>query len=162
MKPEEKARQRIDDLLEAAGWHVQDLKDLNLGESLGIAVREFPVKLGAADYLLWVDRKAVGVVEAKPVGTTLSGVAEQTTEYLYSVPDNVPYAQLPLPFAYETTGVETYFRDMRDPDSRSRRIFAFHKPETLQEWLSDEETLRSRLQKKMPNLIEERLRGCQF
>jgi len=162
MKPEQEARQRIDELLKAAGWHVQDLKDLNLGDTLGVAVREYPLRSGPTDYLLFVDRNAIGVVEAKPVGTTLSGVAEQTFAYLSSIPDNVPHYQLPLPFAYETTGIETYFRDLRDPGSRSRRVFAFHKPETIQEWLSQKETLRARLQRKMPPLIEEHLRSCQI
>jgi type I restriction enzyme R subunit len=109
---------------------------LNLGESLGVAVREYPLRSGPTDYLLFVDRKAVGVVEAKPVGTTLSGIAEQTSTYLSSIPDDVPYDQLPLPFAYETTGIETYFRDLRDPNSRSRRVFAFHKPETQESLLT--------------------------
>lgn len=90
MKAEQEARQRIDEMLEAAGWHVQDLKDLNLGDSLGVAVREYPLTSGPTDYLSFVGRKAVGVVEAKPVGTTLSGVAEQTSAYLSSVPDDVP------------------------------------------------------------------------
>ena len=66
MKPEEIARQKIDQLLEAAGWTIQDYKDLNLGASLGVAIREFPLKSGFADYLLFVDRKAIGVIEAKP------------------------------------------------------------------------------------------------
>lgn len=82
MKPEEKARQEIDQLLELAGWKVQDYRELNLGASLDVAVREFPLKSGTADYLLFVDRKPVGVVEAKPKGTTLSGVAEQTERYI--------------------------------------------------------------------------------
>lgn len=72
MKPEEKARQRIDQLLHDAGWEVQDHKDLNLGASLGVAVQEFPVSSGFADYLLFVDRQAAGVIEAKPEGTTLT------------------------------------------------------------------------------------------
>ena len=75
MKAEEKARQKIDQLLEAAGWQVQDFKDLHLSASMGVAVREFPMAQGFTDYLLFVGGKAVGVVEAKPVGTTLSGVA---------------------------------------------------------------------------------------
>ncbi len=72
--PEQRARQTIDRLLEAAGWRVQDRRDLNLGAGLGVAVREFPLSTGPADYLLFVERKAIGVVEAKPEGTTLSGV----------------------------------------------------------------------------------------
>src|SRR5439155_7219148 len=111
---------------------------------------------GAADYGLFVDRKMVGIVEAKPEGTTLSGVAEQSTSYLSSVPANVQYAQLPLPFSYETTGVETYFRDLRDPDSRSRRVFAFHRPATLLELLSQGNSLRTRLRQMSP-LIQDKL-----
>lgn len=159
MKPEEKAREKIDKLLEAAGWVIQDLEELNLGASKGVIIREFPMKTGPVDYLLFVDRKAVGVIEAKPEGTTLTGVDTQSEKYIKGMPDEIPHLD-PLPFAYETTGVETLFRDLRDPDSRSRNVFAFHKPETLSEWASQEETLRCRL-KKMPFIIEEGLRTCQ-
>ena len=75
MKPEEKARQQIDRLLKAAGWQVQNYRELYLSASLGVAVREFPLSEGFADYLLFVGGKAVGVVKAKPTGTTLSGAA---------------------------------------------------------------------------------------
>jgi type I restriction enzyme R subunit len=160
MKPEEKARETIDKLLAAAGWSVQSFGDLNLSAGLGVAVREFPLKVGFADYMLFVGRHAVGVVEAKPEGTTLSGVSEQTEKYLRSFPDNVPHVGDALPFAYESTGVETFFRDMRDPDSRSRRVFAFHKPDTLHEWLHQEHTLRTMLGR-LPPLIAEGLRNCQ-
>ena len=161
MKPEEEARQKIDQMLESSGWTVQDLRQLNLGASLGVAVREFPLKSRAADYLLFADRKAVGVVEAKPVGTTLSGVAEQTGIYLASVPENIPHVQEPLPFGYESTGTETFFRDLRDPAPRSRRVFSFHRPETLNEWLTQQHTSRARL-KTMPPLKTGRLRDCQI
>lgn len=87
--PEEKSRAKIDQLLEAAGWKVQDIKELNFSVSLGVAVRNFSLESGIADYLIFVDRKAVGVIEAKPEGTTLSGVSEQTEKYLMGVSDNV-------------------------------------------------------------------------
>ncbi|MEM4721009.1 MAG: type I restriction-modification enzyme R subunit C-terminal domain-containing protein [Candidatus Methanomethylicaceae archaeon] len=161
MKPEEKARQKIDQLLELAGWTIQDMKDLNLSASLGVAIREFPLKRGPADYVLFVDRKAVGVVEAKPEGTTLSGVAEESQKYVTGIPPNLPHVEEPLPFAYESTGTETFFRDLRDLDPRSRRVFAFHKPETLKEWLDEGSTLRTRLHD-LPPLIEEGLRPCQI
>lgn len=164
MKPEEKARQQIDQMLEAAGWKIQDLREFNLGASLGVAIREFPLTSGAADYLLFVDREAVGVVEAKPHGTTLSGVAEQSEKYLTGIPEGLPHVKEPLPFSYESTGIETYFRDTRDPETRSRRVFGFHKPETLKEWSSQIDTLRARL-KELPfsrNLNKEGLRDCQF
>lgn len=160
MKPEEKAREKIDQLLEAAGWKIQDLRELNLGTSLGIAVREYPLKSGSADYGLLLDRKVVGVIEAKPGGTTLSGVADQSEKYITGIPKDIPHVREPLPFAYESTGIETYFRDSRDPTPRSRPIFAFHKPEVLAEWLKQDNTLRARLQH-MPSLITEGLRDCQ-
>ena len=70
MKPEEKAGQKIDRMLEAAGWTVQDAQELNPSASPGVAVREFPMENGAADYLLFADRTALGVAEAKPEGTS--------------------------------------------------------------------------------------------
>jgi type I restriction enzyme, R subunit len=161
VKPEEKARQKIDQLLDAAGWKVQDRSELNLGAGLGVAVREFPLKEGFADYLLFVDRKAVGVVEAKPEGTTLGGVDHQTKAYIENIPHNLSCYQKPLPFAYESTGIETYFRDLRDIDHRSRRSFAFHKPETLYGWISQNNTLRNLL-KELPTLITNGLRDCQI
>jgi type I restriction enzyme R subunit len=161
MKPEEKARHNIDILLESAGWEVQDIRELNLGASHGVAIREFPLKSGPVDYLLFVDRTAVGVVEAKPEGTTLSGVAEQSEKYIAGGSKNLPQVQEPLPFAYESTGVETFFRDLRDPDTRSRRVFAFHRPDTLKEWLSQGDTLRARL-RRIPPLITTGLWDCQI
>ena len=160
MKPEEKARQQIDQQLTNAGWVIQDLADLNLGAALGVAVREFPLNPGFADYLLFVERKVVGVVEAKAVGVTLSGVADQSGAYLTGLPVHIPHVQLPLPFAYESTGVETFFRDERDPEPRSRPLFSFHKPETLQEWLAQPQTLRARL-RNLPELNVDGLRDCQ-
>ncbi|MDY6917221.1 MAG: type I restriction-modification enzyme R subunit C-terminal domain-containing protein, partial [Chloroflexota bacterium] len=137
-----------------------DYRDLDLGAALGVAVREFPVETGGADYVLFVNRQAAGVVEAKPRGTTLSGVAEQSARYVTGVHPNVPRLHDPLPFAYESTGIETFFRDLRDPEPRSRSVFAFHKPETLMERASQHETLRARLQH-MPPLVTAGLRDCQ-
>jgi type I restriction enzyme R subunit len=162
MTPEQEARQDIDKQLEAAGWAVQDYKRLNLGASLGVAIREFPLKkTGFADYLLFVDRKAVGVIEAKPYGTTLSGVELQTKKYATSVQEEDLPQVRPLRFVYESTGLETHFADTLDPDYRSRRVFAFHQPETFKDWLGQENTLRARL-RVMPTLSTLGLRGCQI
>ncbi len=128
MTPEEKARAEIDQLLKEAGWAVQDYDQFSLGASLGVAVREFPLTSGFADYLLFIDWEAVGAVEAKPEGTTLSGVEEQTGGYLSSLPEEIPHSASPLPFGYESTGKETFFVDSRESTPRSRRVFAFHRP----------------------------------
>ena len=133
--PESLARQNIDTQLTACGWVVQDRAGMNLYAGRGVAVREFPLQTGFADYLLFVDKKAVGVIEAKQEGITLSHVAEQAARYSVGLPANIPHVTLPLPFLYESTGVETFFRDERDPQPRSRRVFTFHRPETLADWL---------------------------
>jgi type I restriction enzyme, R subunit len=160
MTPEEKARSNIDHLLELAGWRVQDLKDYDPNQSLGVAVREFPLSCGEADYVLFVNRIAVGVIEAKPEGTTLGGVDSQSEKYAATFPENYPHVRIPLPFVYESTGAETLFRDLRDPSPRSRRVFAFHQPETLQEWGNLSETLRTHL-RHLPPLVTTGLRDCQ-
>lgn len=147
-------------MLISAGWQIQDVDRLNLGAGLGVAVREFHLNEGIADYLLFVKRKAIGVIEAKPKGTTLSGVAEQSERYACGIPERVPHISDPLPFVYESTGVETYFRDLRDPCPRSRRVFSFHRPETFEEWMFEIDTLRERLGN-IPPLIDESLRECQ-
>jgi type I restriction enzyme R subunit len=154
--PEELARKNIDALLESAGWHVQDYARLNLGASLGVAVREFPLRTGFADYLLLADRKAIGAIEAKPEGTTLTGVEHQSGKYSEGVPDVPPSWRRPLPFLYESTAIETFFTNGLDPDPRSRRVFGFHRPETLLEWVKLPNTLRRRL-RQLPPLIDPKL-----
>ncbi|MFH1057508.1 MAG: DEAD/DEAH box helicase family protein, partial [Pseudomonadota bacterium] len=160
MKPETRARVLIDQQLTEAGWVLQDLNQLNLAAGLGVAVREFPTSRGPADYVLFVAGRPAGVVEAKKVGTTLSGVAEQTAKYQEGIPDILPHVPDQPPFAYESTGKEMYFRDQRDPQPRSRPVFHFHRPETLQEWLEQGGTLRARLTA-LPPLPTAGLRGCQ-
>lgn len=159
--PEEEARAEIDRLLEAAGWAIQDRRDMNRHASTGVAVREYPTSNGPADYMLFVDGRIAGVVEAKPKGTTLSGVEEQAGKYIAGLSPNSPVAYDPPPFEYESTGVETWFKDTRDVDARSRRVFAFPKPETMRTWLADDSTFRNRL-KSLPPLVTTGLRDCQI
>ncbi|MCE5218710.1 DEAD/DEAH box helicase family protein, partial [bacterium] len=133
MNPEEEARQQIDELLTACGWEAQDCKALNISAARGVAVREFPLLsgYGFTDYLLYADGKAIGVVEAKAVGSTLTGVEWQSQGYIQGLPPEVPSHRRPLPFHYESTGMETRFTSRLDPEPRSREVFAFHRPEEL-------------------------------
>ncbi|CBS87295.1 type I restriction endonuclease subunit R [Azospirillum lipoferum] len=160
MTPESKARQTIDSLLAAAGWMVQEREEMNLGAGLGVAVREYPLPAGPCDYLLFVDRKACGVIEAKPEGVTLTGVAEQSAGYMGALPAHLQSWAPNLLFDYESTGAETLFRDLRDPEPRSRRVFAFHRPEALLATLEKGSSLRARLQS-LPPLDPRGLRACQ-
>ncbi len=162
MTPEENARQKIDNLLIQAGWTIQDRDSFDRTAGLGVAVREFLMADGTeADYLLFVDGKACGVIEAKKAGKTLSGVENQSHGYACHLPDYVKNWQHPLPFVYESTDNETFFCDGRDKNCRSRRIFAFHSPQSLLAMLKDNDTLRNRL-KQMPVLQKGSLRNCQF
>lgn len=160
--PEQKARDRIDTLLLASGWVVQDNKKIDFSVATGIAIREYPTDTGPADYALFVDKKAVGVIEAKPEdwGHKITTVEEQSGGYAGAKLKWVSNSQ-PLPFVYESTGVITRFTDSRDPKPRSREVFTFHRPETLQEWISQSNSLRERLQH-IPPLNPQKLRDCQI
>ena len=161
LAPEAQARVAIDSLLILAGWELQDMADFNRHAALGVAVREFPLPSGPCDYLLFIDGRACGVVEAKKAGSTLSGVAEQAGRYRVDVPAHLARWADSLMFDYEATGDETYFRDSRDPQPRSRRVFAFHQPQTLHAWLLEPDTLRQRL-RQLPVLDKAGLRDCQL
>jgi len=103
--PEQEARETIDKMLDWSGWDVQDLKTANIRANKGIAIREFPLKSGHgyADYLLYVDGQAAGVIEAKKVGTTLTGVEIQSEKYKTGLPKDLPAWYRPLPFCGVTT-----------------------------------------------------------
>jgi type I restriction enzyme, R subunit len=163
MTPETKARQLIDQKLEQAGWVIQDMQQLNLAAGVGIAVREYPTDSGPADYMLFVNRKAVGVIEAKKdgAGENLTVTENQTERYATA---NLEWRKdhAPLRFLFEATGQIIRFTDNADPAPRSREIFHFFKPETLVAWLAQTESLRRRLAEQMPALPERNLRDCQI
>jgi len=143
--PEQKARDIIDRMLIASGWTVQDKKRVNLAAGLGVAVREYQTSVGPADYVLFVDRKPVGIIEAKreEEGHRLTAVEDQSQGYVNA---KLKYLDNdPLNFVYESTGVLTRFTDYRDPKPQGRRVFSFHRPRTMVKWLSYEKSLRSRL-----------------
>ncbi|MEA1984421.1 MAG: type I restriction endonuclease, partial [Euryarchaeota archaeon] len=133
--PEQKARDTIDRKLNASGWIVQEKSGIDWGASDGIAVKEYLTDVGPADYVLFVDQRPVGIIEAKreEEGHHLSVVEEQSAGYATS---KLKYLDNdPLPFLYESTGEITRFTDQHDPKPRSRRVFSFHRPETFREWL---------------------------
>ena len=159
--PEQLARDHIDKLLLASGWVIQDKKNINRVASLGVAIREYQTDVGPADYVLFVEGKPIGIIEAKreEEGHRLTTVEEQSVEYATS---KLKYCDnAALPFVYESTGELTRFTDYRDPKPRSRPVFTFHRPETFQEWLKKDKSLRTGLQD-IPALPTEGLRDCQI
>jgi len=171
-KPEELARVQIDKLLTEAGWSVQPAKEANIHAARGVALCNFPLKdgHGFADYMLYVDGKAAGVIEAKKQGFTLSGVEIQSDKYVRGLPDALPAWRRPLPFAYQSTGIETSFTNSLDLEPRARRTFAFHKPDMLAEWINyaipstgeAPGSFLARLSMGMPTLKEEGLWPAQI
>lgn len=163
MTPETRARQQIDQKLEQAGWVVQDMKQFNLSAGLGVAIREYNTDTGPADYVLFVDRVACGVIEAKKdsAGENLTVTERQTERYASS---NLKWRKdnTPLRFLFEATGQIIRFTDNADPAPRSRELFHFFQPAQLKEWLAHPDTLRRRLAKQMPVLPEQNLRDCQI
>ncbi|MFH8769154.1 DEAD/DEAH box helicase family protein [Streptomyces sp. NPDC017958] len=170
---EVQARVKIDAMLAKAGWLIQDKADANpLDErSRGVAIREFTVATGRADYVLYVDGKIVGVIEAKREGTPLAGALAQNERYAAGVLKEHAMAvwrrEEPFAFRYATTGTETYFVNRVDPEARSREVFAFHRPETLAAWMRyadehpDAPTFRAALRTSMPLLETHGLRMAQ-
>ena len=161
--PEQKARDKIDQMLRAAGWSVQEKTTFDFNAGDGQAIREYHTDSGPADYVLFVDKKPVGVIEAKKetLGQNITTVEDQTKDYAGAKLKWIQSTGQPLPFLYEATGVITRFTDQRDPKPRSREVFSFHRPETLREWLSQDQSLRARL-REFPALDPTGLRDCQI
>ncbi|OEV27106.1 restriction endonuclease [Streptomyces nanshensis] len=168
---EVQARVQIDEMLTQAGWAVQDKSELNPLARQGVAVREFTLATGRADYVLYVDGKIVGAVEAKREGTPLDGALAQNERYAAGVLKEHAMAvwrrDEPFTFRYATTGTETLFLNRLDPEARSRPVFAFHRPETLGDWMTradenpDVPTFRAALRTSIPPLETHGLRMAQ-
>lgn len=163
MSPEEKAREVIDRKLHECGYVVQDVDEFNPKASLGVVVREWQTSSGPCDYLILIGGRPCGIIEAKAhnKGEQLTTVAEQTRRYAesslkYAAPD------IDIRFAYEATDVLTRFCDYHDLDYRSREVYSFHRPEQLQTWLNDSDTLRNRMRTCFPPLDKRGYRDCQY
>lgn len=162
-RPEDKARELIDQRLQQAGWLIQDMAQFNPAAGRGVAAREFPTDTGPADYVLLVDREPIGVIEAKrdEEGQRLTEHETQTERYANATL-KWRKAGRPLRFLFEATGQLIRFTDGLDPLPRSRELFHFFQPQQLAEWLAATSTFRGRLATAMPALPEAGLRDCQI
>jgi len=142
--PEQIARDNIDRQLRDAGWSIQSKDEINLFESLGVAVKEYSTDIGPADYVLFVDTDPVGIIEAKreDIGYNISVVEEQSSGYANAKLKHLQNDE--LRFRYEATGIITRFTDILDPKPRAREVFNFHTPKILEEWMKQEKSLRAR------------------
>ena len=159
--PEQIARDHIDKQLMTCGWIIQGIKQVNLHAGIGIAVKEYLTDVGPADYVLFVDGKPCGVIEAKreEEGHKLNVHEDQTEGYATAKLKHLNNE--PLPFVYISTGEITRFTDFTDPKPRAREVFCFHRPETLRDWQKKDKSLRKRLHD-LPALQPQGLRECQI
>ncbi|HRK28428.1 MAG TPA: type I restriction-modification enzyme R subunit C-terminal domain-containing protein [Chitinophagales bacterium] len=159
--PEQIARDNIDRQLIACGWLVQPKSKINLSAGIGVAVREYSTDVGPADYVLFVDGKPVGIIEAKreEEGHKLTVHEDQAEDYATAKLKYLNNEK--LPFVYLSTGEVTTLTDFRDPKPRGRNVFTFHRPETLRNWLKKTKSVRAALQD-LDNLPKEGLRDCQI
>lgn len=162
MTPEEKARLEIDRKLKESGWTIQNMNQLNLTASLGVAVREFPTSTGPADYALFVDGEPVGVIEAKKsdIGENITAVEGQSSRYANSTFKWI-MGDYRIRFAYEATDKLTRFTDYNDVKYRSRTVFTFHRPETLAALTKQAETIRNNM-RHFPEFDGTGFRKCQI
>ena len=162
MKPEEKSRLTIDKKLIESGWVIQDVKSLNLSASLGVAVREFPTSTGPVDYALFIEGVPVGVIEAKKTdeGENITAVEGQSSRYANSTFKWIKSIYR-IRFAYEATDKLTRFTDYNDIKYRSRTVFSFHRPETLNALLKQADTVRNNM-KHFPEFDPTGFRKCQI
>jgi type I restriction enzyme R subunit len=159
--PEQIARDTIDKKLTFCGWIIQSLKQVNLHAGLGVAVREYSTDIGPADYVLFVDGKPCGVIEAKREEEGHRMAVHEGQAENYAAAKLKHLKNEPLPFVYVSTGEITKFTDFTDPKPRAREFFCFHRPETLRDWLLKNKSLRKRLND-LPALKTDGLRECQI
>ncbi|MFE4370583.1 DEAD/DEAH box helicase family protein [Streptomyces sp. NPDC056835] len=173
---EARVRDRIDEMLREAGWSVQDGKgSQDLYSARGVAVREVTTAAGRADYLLYVDTKLVGVIEAKHEGADLATAERQADRYAEGLTarQDLQAWRTPLPYRYVSDGGLVRFRNDLDPDSRTRDVYSFHQSETIARWIREAEadaaapTYRARIRERLPKLdpaevAAGRLRPAQF
>ena len=159
MTPEEKVRQKIDQWFTDAGWEVINRDDYE-PTCTAVAIREGLLKGNLeADYFLFINGKAVGVLEAKREETDAfsSKVCEQAALYARSVPNIYQTYQKPLPFIFTSNGKELYFCDFREQDHYFKQIMTIPTPHELVKKLGIEDTFAG-----LPTLKRKGLRDCQY
>ena len=159
MTPEEKARIKIDQWFADAGWEVIN-RDEYEPTSTAVAIREGLLKDNLeADYFLFINGKAVGVLEAKREETDAfsSIVCEQAALYAKSVPNIYQTYQKPLPFIFTSNGKELYFCDFREQDHYFKQIMTIPTPHELVKKLGINDYFAG-----LPTLRKKGLRDCQY
>ena len=159
MTPEEKARQKIDLWFAEAGWKVINREDYE-PTCTAVAIREGLLKGNLeADYFLFINGKAIGVLEAKreEIDPFSNNVCEQAVLYAKSVPHIYQAYQKPLPFIFTSNGKELFFCDFREQKQSFKQIMAIPTPYELVKQLGISDYFAG-----LPSLQKKGLRDCQY
>jgi type I restriction enzyme R subunit len=158
MTPEEKARVKIDKMLESSGWRVVSRDEFVPNEA--IAVKEGLMQGNKeADYLLFLMGKAVGILEAKreEIDVNTPDVINQAENYTHILPSWCQWWQKPLPFVWLSNGKDYYFRDIRKEDAEYQKVDKIFTPKEVVKILGIQEKYAG-----LPMLQRRGLRDCQF
>lgn len=158
MLPEEKARVKIDDKLNRAGWYVVD-RDEYVPQTTS-AIREALAQGNKeSDYLLFIDNKAIAVLEAKradnPLGEDVESQAENYARTPLSWYGLWEYGFIPL--VYMSNGEKILFKNLLSGDDDYVEIDTFHSPKEMLRLIK-----RSSEYGALPKLEKQSLRDCQY
>lgn len=171
---EKETRFLIDNMLREAGWLVDteklDYKNKKVlpKKNQNIAIAEWPCKkednsVGFADYALFIDRKMIGLIEAKAYNIDIPSALEADGKTYAKSPilvdeisflENEPFTDYKVPFIYSSNGRDynkflpeksgIYFYDGRKSKNLSKPIKGFHSPRDLRDLLKKDEMLANK------------------
>ena len=158
MLPEEKARIKIDKQLSDAGWDIvarDEYVPFNAS-----AVKEALMQGNKeSDYLLFIDDKAIAVVEAKAEDNALGDVVARQAEWYSQNPQGWVGLWFPsqIPFVYLANGNKIYFKNMLEPDSEYVEFTEMHSPKKMLQLLGKKSEYGA-----LPKIEKKGLRDCQY
>ena len=159
MLPEELARLKIDKQLNDSGWDIVTRDEFVYNTAL--AVKEALMKGNKeSDYLLFVDGKAIAVVEAKKEENDLDEkkVGGQAEAYAASPQKwyGLWYQNL-IPLVYLANGKKIYFKNLLKSESEYEEIQTMHTPKQMLRLIKMSSEYGA-----LPRLEKKGLRDCQY
>lgn len=158
MLPEERARINIDKQLRNAGWDIVSRHEYVPNSAA--AVKEALMRGNTeSDYLLFVEDKAIAVIEAKKESDPLGAEVKEQVEGYAIHPQSwygVWFEGL-IPLVYMANGHKIYFRNMLIPDSEYEELTQMHTPKKMLQIINKVSEYGA-----LPRLDKRGLRACQY
>ncbi len=159
MLPEEKARVKIDRRLNNAGWDIVSRSEY-VPQSAAVVKEGLMQGNKESDYLLFIDDKAIAVVEAKSESNNLGEIVAQQAEWYSANPQNWYglWCQGIIPLVYLANGNKIYFKNMlTDPDGDYTELTEMHTPKKMLQLIGQKSEYGA-----LPRIEKRGLRDCQF